>query len=138
MSKWEAIELWAVSGTTAGITKRERITGIVDIIPPPIKCSDAAWVLRPVSFLSASAVCGTVDEAKVDTDDPMSRREAEEIIAARQDRLICGNVGFKIRHIVSLSKKDAIKAFQAKVGDTITFQRFGWGETFTHILRKVQ
>lgn len=136
-NKWEVIELWAISGDAQKIKKREKISGVVEIIPPPIKCSDWAWVLRPVSFLQADKVCGSVDPTRLDPDDPMSQRNAEAEIHARQDRLVCSNAGFKLRHIVGLSKKDAIKAFEAKPGDVLTFKKCGWGETFEYSLRKL-
>lgn len=137
MSRWEVIELWAVSGNMDRVTKRERITGIVEIIPPPVKCSDWAWVLRPVEFLQADAVCGSVDPSRIDSDDPMSRRNLESEVSARRDRLVCGNAGFKMRHITGLSKRDAARAFACKPGDVFTFKRYGWGETFEYSLKMI-
>jgi hypothetical protein len=137
MNKWEAIELWAVSGDKDRIIKQERITGIVEIIPPPVKGSDWAWILRPVEYLRAEQVCGSVDPANLDGDDPMAKRNAEAKIYARQERLICGNAGFRIRHITSLCKRDAFKAFSSKPGDILTFKKCGWGQTFTYTLRRI-
>jgi hypothetical protein len=137
MSKWEAIDLLAVSGTSQNITKRERITGVVEIIPAPVKGSDRAWVLRPVEYLQADKVCGTVDQSRLDSDDPMAQRNAEKEATARRERLICSNAGFRIRHIVGLTKREAAKAFTAKTGDILILKRYGWGETFTYALRRI-
>jgi hypothetical protein len=137
-NKWEAVELWDISGNNERILHRDRITGIVEIIPPPIKCSDWAWILRPIEFLHAEQVCGSVNPANLDSDDSMAKRNAEAVIYARQERLICGNAGFKMRCITGLCKRDAIKAFAAKPGDILIFKKYGWGETFTYTLRKME
>ena len=137
MNKWEVINLWIISGNKDQITKREQITGIVEIIHPPVFCSDWAWILRPVEFLRAEQVCGTVDPARIDSDDPMSFRNEQAKVMERQERLVTGNAGLRMRHITGLNRKDAFKAFNAKPGDVLTFTRSGWGETFTYSLRKL-
>lgn len=126
-----------MSGNNERILKRERITGLVEVVPPTVRDSDWAWILRPVESLQADKVCGSVDLTKLDEDDPDSRKRAEAEISARQLRLISGNIGFKMRKITGLNKRDAFKAFVAKPGDILTFKRGGWGETFTYTLRRV-
>lgn len=90
------------------ILSREKISGIVEVMPDPT-AKNCALLLRPTSF---------IEEKKLNID-------------------IGSNVAFKMRTIMGLTKKEAYETFNSKTKDIITIKRKGWGEELTYKIQKI-
>jgi len=110
--KFEAIEVYKVSGNKDEVLSEQRIIGPVELVPMP---TGRAYLMLPMDYEKR--------------EDARKRGLMEAPPLSKWD--------LRERRILELSKAESIKAFSLNPGDEITIIRKSWGRTWNHKVRRM-
>jgi len=113
MTEFEAIDVVRVRGTATAITSEERITGLLEYVARP---EGGAWLMMPVDVLVAE-------------------NEKHRSAGIMEIAPLC-KMDLHLRVVLSLGKKDAMRALAMNAGDELTLVRCGWGKEWRHRVRR--
>ena len=106
-------DVWMVKGNATNLTKEEHFVGELDAVPMP---DGTAWIMLPVSCL-------------VDKNEFNRRVGIPEI-------KVLGVFDKELRCKVQLTKKESVKLFTLKAGESMSFKRFGWGKEWVNTVER--